>query len=249
MSRAEWYPSGAESQPLLMVIQPADGCDGGIVAKTAFVAPHAEARRLRTLSIPSNHSPDSSLDIVAWQPRWNPYATLRKSRLFPPVDPRAGEHADQRPVLMVDRDARSFVVDGLWDAGFRYKRLAASLKVLPPPPPSQSKAPAAEQLIADGLDGAVHAVRSCLGLGHTEDDARRMLGATLASAGVTPHRVAVLFDADGDGDGDGDGDDGLEGHVLREGSMVTVEIGVRHLGHSSDIVRRFSVDPAGRQGV
>lgn len=242
MSRADWYPSGAEWQQLLMVIQPADGCDGGIVAKTALVAPQSAVERLRTLSIPSDHSRDSSLDIVAWQPHWNPYATLRKSWLFAPVDPRAGEHADQRPVLMVDRDTRSFVIDGLWDAGFRYKRLAASLKALPPP---QSKVPAAEQLIADGLDGAVHAVRSCLGLGHTEDDARRMLSATLASAGVTPHRVAVLFDADVDGDGDG----GLEGHVLKEGSMVTVEVGVRHLGHSSDIVRRFSVDPAGRQGV
>ncbi len=231
VSRTDWYPSGPESQPLLMVIQPADGCDGGIVAKTAFVAPLSAVDRLRALSIPRPSS-EPSLDIVAWQPHWNPYATLRKSPLFAPVDPLAGEHTDQRPVLMVDRDTRSFVVDGLWDAGFRYKRLTPSVRQLP-----QSKISAAER-IAGGLDSAVHAVRACLVPGQTEDGARRMLDATLASAGLTPQRLAVLFDVNGSAP---------QGNVLREDSMVTVEVGARHLGYSSDIVRRFSIDQADRR--
>ncbi|TQV97787.1 hypothetical protein IF1G_03530 [Cordyceps javanica] len=88
---------------------------------------------------PSPSPPAPALDIVVWEPQWNPYETLRKSRLFAPADPARAEayergDADRRPVVMVDPETRALVVDGLGDAGFRYSRLASAVARLVTPP-------------------------------------------------------------------------------------------------------------------
>lgn len=227
-----------------MVIQPQEDDSGAIVAKTSFLAPRFQADRVRTLPIPSFcDNPD--LDIVTYEEHWNPYATLRKSRLFPPIDPALAainENMDQRPQLMLDAAMRHFLSTGLWDAGFRFTGVTPSVSVLP-----QIKT-AAEVAVLRAVNtasaAAVRAARPCLVPGLTEENVRRIMRKMLGAAGMTLVIDSVLFDENAAlPHGVGTGRD-----TLTYDSLVTMEIGVHHLGYASDVTRSFFIDgPDGKR--
>ncbi|KAJ3480276.1 hypothetical protein NLG97_g8107 [Lecanicillium saksenae] len=128
VSKTDWEPFELDERPFLMVIRPEEADDGSVTAKTSFLAPHFEVSRVRMLPIPRA---EPELDVVVWEEHWNPYATLRRSRLFPAVAAHNPAEVDQRPWLMVDAEMRSFIVGGLWDAGFRFRDLSPAVRKLP----------------------------------------------------------------------------------------------------------------------
>ncbi|KAM3503323.1 hypothetical protein MY11210_008760 [Beauveria gryllotalpidicola] len=131
ISQADWDIFSPSPHPVLLVIQPVVRPDGSVAAQTTLLLPrhqadHARALLLLMRSPPPPH-PSPSLAVLPWPPYWDPYATLRRSRLFAPTDPLAVVDAERRPVLMADPATRALVVDGLEDAGFRYRRLAQAV--------------------------------------------------------------------------------------------------------------------------
>ncbi|ATY64214.1 Peptidase structural domain [Cordyceps militaris] len=126
ISQADWETLAPSQRPLLIVIQPVPAGDGSAVSRTTLLAPRAEAERVRALVRRSTQA----AEVVTWAPHWNPYATLRRSWLFEPVNLRAGGNGDNRPVVVVDPATRTLVVDSLGDAGFRYKRPAGAVSWL-----------------------------------------------------------------------------------------------------------------------
>ncbi|KAM3504819.1 hypothetical protein MY10362_003335 [Beauveria mimosiformis] len=128
ISQADWDIFSPSPHPFLLVIQPVLHPDGSVAAKTTLLLPRQQADHARALLLLMRppHSSSSSLAVLPWMPYWDPYATLRRSRLFAPTDPLAVD-AERRPVLMTDPATRTLVVDGLEDAGFRYRRLAPAV--------------------------------------------------------------------------------------------------------------------------
>ncbi|KAM3437203.1 hypothetical protein MY4824_003901 [Beauveria thailandica] len=130
ISQADWDIFSPSPRPFLLVIQPVLHPDGSVAAKTTLLLPRQQADHARALLLlmrpPHPSSSSSSLAVLPWVPYWDPYATLRRSRLFAPTDPLAVD-AERRPVLMADPATRTLVVDGLEDAGFRYRRLAPAV--------------------------------------------------------------------------------------------------------------------------
>ncbi|OAA52740.1 hypothetical protein BBO_00581 [Beauveria brongniartii RCEF 3172] len=129
ISQADWDIFSPSPHPFLLVIQPVLHPDGSVAAKTTLFLPRQQADHARALLLlmrPPHSSSSSSLAVLSWTPYWDPYATLRRSRLFAPTDPLAVD-AERRPVLMTDPATRALVVDGLEDAGFRYRRLAPAV--------------------------------------------------------------------------------------------------------------------------
>ncbi|KAJ6789252.1 hypothetical protein PWT90_10756 [Aphanocladium album] len=194
VSQKDWAPYEQDDRPFLMVIQPEEDDQGAVVAKTSFLAPHFEVGRVRMLSIPRS---EPELDVVVWEEHWNPYATLRRSRLFPAVAPLRDnpDEVDQRPLLVADPETRSRIVGGLWDAGFRFQGASPAVRALPHIKTDAEVA--ILRAVNTASAAAVRAVRPCLVPGLTEDDARRIVRSALAAAGMQASIDIVLFDEDG----------------------------------------------------
>ncbi|KAM0741603.1 hypothetical protein ACQRIT_004460 [Beauveria bassiana] len=127
ISQADWDMLSPSPHPFLLVIQPVPHPDGSVAAKTTLLLPRQQADHARALLLLMQPPhPSSSLAVLPWVPYWDPYTTLRRSRLFAPTDPLAVD-AERRPVLMADPATRALVIDGLEDAGFRYRRLAPTV--------------------------------------------------------------------------------------------------------------------------
>lgn len=217
-----------------MVIQSVRTTSGAVLAKTSFLAPHFEVARVRMLAIPTPRA--APLDIVVWEEHWDPYVTLRKSGLFVPGGPDTVDEPDT-PTLMLDPELRSFIAGGLQHAGFRSKMSSTTASLIP-----QIKSAGEVAVMRAGATAslaAIRAVRPCLVPGLTEDDVAGILRGALAAVDLLPFINIVLFDANGalphGGFATGD-------KVLTYSSMVTVDLGVHHLGHSTEVARTFSID-------
>lgn len=128
---------------MLMIVEPVrDSSTDAIVAKTSFLSPAFEEGRVRMLGIPAK----GELDIVTWEEHWNPYRTLRESRLF------AGR---KNVTLMVDEEMRDYIVRGLQSNGFETLGLAGEVEAV-----RQIKTPAEIELIRAVNTGTVEAVRA-----------------------------------------------------------------------------------------
>lgn len=245
VSQHDWDPYEPEDRPFLMIIQPVqDPATGTITARTAFLAPHFEVGRVRMLAIPRRAG--TELDIVVWEEHLDPYETLRRSHLFPraaPTTKNDGNDYDKDyddsqppPVAMVDAETRSFIISGLWSAGFALQSHSRAVQRIP-----QIKTPgqvAILRAVNTATLAVIRAVRPCLVPGLTERHVSAMARRAMASLAMTPLMDIVLFDAHGalphGGMQTGDG-------VLGYNSMVTMELGAHYLGHSSDVARSFSI--------
>lgn len=128
---------------MLMVVEPVvDGATGAVAAKTSFLSPAFEEGRVRMLGIPAR----GELDIVTWEEHWNPYKTLRESRLF------AGR---ENVSIMVDEEMRDYIVRGLQANGFETVGLRGEVEAV-----RQIKTPAEIELIRAVNTGTVEAVRA-----------------------------------------------------------------------------------------
>lgn len=211
-----------------MLIIPKISSDGKVYAKTAFLAPHFEEGRVRMLGIPSH---DAELDIVIWEEHWNPYTTLRKSRLF--------NGKKKSPTLMVDEEMRDYIIRGLSTTGrFHTVGLSPEVELV-----RQQKSPAEVEILRavnTGTVVAVRAMRPCLVLGLTENEVAAILDHTLLSVGFSLFFNIVLFEEHGALPHGGF----VTGFMrLTHTSMIVIDVGAHYLGYSSDICRSFLIDP------
>lgn len=171
-----------------MLILPIVSQSGHISAKTAFLAPHFEEGRVRMLGIPSR---ENELDIVTWEEHWDPYATLRESRIFSSFNSTTERRP---PKLVVDEELRDFISRGLSDAGFETLGLTPEVELV-----RQIKSSAEVDILRavnTGTVAAVRATRPCLVSGLTEDEVRDVLNEVLLSIGFQPFFNIVLFEED-----------------------------------------------------
>ena len=214
-SQVDWEPWEPEERPFLMLVLPWTTDSGDIVAHTAFLAPHFEEGRVRMLAIPSR---EPELDIVIWEEHWDPYATLRESRLF-------GEDFKARgggsvPRLVVDEELRDYISRGLAEAGFKTLGLTPEVELV-----RQLKSPAEVELIRAVNTGtviAVRAMRPCLVPGLTEDEVRDILDEALLSIGFGLFFDIVLFEEHG---ALPHGGFVTGGKKLTEESMIVIDVG------------------------
>ncbi|KAI0471032.1 metallopeptidase family M24 [Xylariaceae sp. FL0804] len=250
ISQADWEPWEPEERPFLMVILPqkttttSSSSSGDVdvtvtvTARTAFLAPHFEEGRVRMLGIPSRE-PD--LDVVVWEEHWDPYATLRASRLFAHLGEDADADGDDGdgPTLMVDEEIRDFIARGLAESGgFRTVGLSAEVELV-----RQTKSPAEVELVRavnTGTVAAVRAMRPCLTPGLTEDEVQDILDAALLSVGFGLFFDIVLFEEHG---ALPHGGFVVGGKKAVEETMIVIDVGAHYLGYSSDICRSFFMDP------
>lgn len=129
---------------MLMIVQPVVK-NGSVVAKTSFLAPAFEEGRVRMLGIPAVEGGEG-LEVVAWEEHWNPYETLRRSRLF---------EGSETVRVMVDEEMRDYIVRGLQANGFETVGLAGEVEAV-----RQIKTPAEIELIRAVNTGTVEAVRA-----------------------------------------------------------------------------------------
>lgn len=234
-SQFDWEPWEPEERPFLMLVLPERSPSTGAVrAKTAFLAPHFEEGRVRMLGIPtrSNDDEGADLDIVVWEEHWNPYQTLRDSRLF------ASTTTGRTPTIMVDEEIRDFIVRGLDANGFATVGLNAAVELV-----RQTKTPAEVSLLRavnTGTVAATRAMRPCLVPGLTEDEVTAILNHALLSIGFELFFNIVLFEENGALPHGGFVTGGK--HLTYE-SMVVIDVGAHYLGYSSDICRSFFIDP------
>ncbi|KAI1474067.1 Prolidase/Aminopeptidase P-like protein [Daldinia eschscholtzii] len=232
-SQSDWEPWEPEERPFLMIILPVTSESGAVSAKTAFLAPHFEEGRVRMLGIPSR---EPELDIVTWEEHWDPYDTLRRSRIFANIN--AHGHG-RKPRLMIDEELRDFIARGLANTGFETFGLSPEVELV-----RQLKSPAEVGLLRvvnTGTVAAVRAMRPCLVAGLTEDDVRDILDASLLSVGFTLFFNIVLFEEDG---ALPHGGFVVGKKKLNHETMVVIDVGAHYLGYSSDICRSFFIDPA-----
>ncbi|KAI1463362.1 Creatinase/aminopeptidase [Daldinia caldariorum] len=233
ISQSDWEPWEPEERPFLMVILPVTSESGAVSAKTAFLAPHFEEGRVRMLGIPSR---EPELDIVTWEEHWDPYDTLRRSRIFANIN-GAGEHG-RKPRLMIDEEMRDFIARGLANTGFETFGLSPEVELV-----RQLKSPAEVELLRavnTGTVAAVRAMRPCLVAGLTEDEVRGILDASLLSVGFSLFFNIVLFEEDG---ALPHGGFVVGKKKLNHETMVVIDVGAHYLGYSSDICRSFFIDP------
>ncbi|KAL0256475.1 hypothetical protein SLS55_008870 [Diplodia seriata] len=224
ISQQDWEPWEPEERPMLMIVEPAHNLTTNtVVAKTSFLSPAFEEGRVRMLGIPAN----GELDIVPWEEHWNPYRTLRESRLF------AGR---ENVTLMVDEEMRDYIVRGLRSNGFETLGLAGEVEAV-----RQIKTPAEIELLRavnTGTVEAVRAMRPCLVPGLIEDEVMEILDNSLLSVGFSLFFDIVLFEENG---ALPHGGFVTGGKVLREDSVVLIDVGAHYLGYSSDICRSFFI--------
>ncbi|KAB2579345.1 putative peptidase [Lasiodiplodia theobromae] len=224
ISQQDWEPWEPEERPMLMIVEPVhNSSTGTIVAKTSFLSPAFEEGRVRMLGIPAK----GELDIVTWEEHWNPYRTLRESRLF------AGR---ENVTLMVDEEMRDYIVRGLQSNGFETLGLAGEVEAV-----RQIKTPAEIELIRavnTGTVEAVRAMRPCLVPGLIEDEVMAILDNSLLSIGFSLFFDIVLFEENG---ALPHGGFVTGGKVLKEDSVVLIDVGAHYLGYSSDICRSFFI--------
>ncbi|GME47196.1 xaa-pro dipeptidase [Neofusicoccum parvum] len=224
ISQQDWEPWEPEERPMLMVVQPAeDPSTGSVVAKTSFLSPAFEEGRVRMLGIPAT----GELDIVTWEEHWNPYKTLRESPLF------AGR---ENVTIMVDEEMRDYIVRGLDANGFKTVGLAGEVEAV-----RQIKTPAEIELIRavnTGTVEAVRAMRPCLVPGLIEDEVTEILDNSMLSVGFSLFFDIVLFEENG---ALPHGGFVTGGKVLKEDSVVLIDVGAHYLGYSSDICRSFFI--------
>ncbi|KKY26767.1 putative aminopeptidase ypdf [Diplodia seriata] len=224
ISQQDWEPWEPEERPMLMIVEPAhNSTTNTVVAKTSFLSPAFEEGRVRMLGIPAN----GELDIVPWEEHWNPYRTLRESRLF------AGR---ENVTLMVDEEMRDYIVRGLRSNGFETLGLAGEVEAV-----RQIKTPAEIELLRavnTGTVEAVRAMRPCLVPGLIEDEVMEILDNSLLSVGFSLFFDIVLFEENG---ALPHGGFVTGGKVLREDSVVLIDVGAHYLGYSSDICRSFFI--------
>lgn len=212
ISQPDWEPWEPEERPFLMLVLPQTLPSGEVVAKTTFLAPHFEEGRVRMLGIPSR---ESELDIVIWEEHWDPYATLRESRVF--ADAWA---AGRTPRLMMDEEIRDYISRGLAETGFETVGLNQEVELV-----RQIKSPAEVELLRAVNTGTVVAVRTmrpCLVPGLTEDDVRDILDASLASIGFESFFDIVLFEEHG---ALPHGGFVTGGKKVTETSMIVIDVG------------------------
>ena len=214
-SQVDWEPWEPEERPFLMLVLPQTTESGEIVAHTAFLAPHFEEGRVRMLGIPSR---ESELDIVIWEEHWDPYATLRESRLFgKDFEARGGGSV---PKLVMDEELRDYISRGLAGAGFETLGLTPEVELV-----RQLKSPAEVELLRvvnTGTVVAVRAMRPCLVAGLTEDEVRDILDEALLSVGFQLFFNIVLFEEHG---ALPHGGFVTGGKKLTEESMVVIDVG------------------------
>lgn len=225
ISQADWKPWEPEERPFLMVVEPvANKSNGEIRAKTSFLSPKFEEGRVRMLGIPSVED----LNIITWEEHWNPYKTLRES-LF-------GQK--NSITVMVDEEMREFLVRGLSENGFNTIGLNPDIEAI-----RQIKSPAEVELLRavnTGTVEALRAVRSCLVPGLTENQVMKILDNTLLSAGFTLFFDLVLFEENAALPHGGF----VTGNkILKEETMILIDVGAHFLGYSSDICRSFFMPP------
>ncbi|OJD40774.1 xaa-pro dipeptidase [Diplodia corticola] len=228
ISQQDWEPWEPEERPMLMIVEPVrNSTTGAIVAKTSFLSPAFEEGRVRMLGIPAAESADD-LVIVPWEEHWNPYRTLRESHLF--AD-RPGD-----VTLMVDEEMRDYIVRGLRANGFETLGLAGEVEAV-----RQIKTPAEIELLRavnTGTVEAVRAMRPCLVPGLIEDEVMEILDNSLLSVGFSLFFDIVLFEENG---ALPHGGFVTGGKVLKEDSVVLIDVGAHYLGYSSDICRSFFI--------
>lgn len=224
ISQQDWEPWEPEERPMLMVVEPVvDGATGAVAAKTSFLSPAFEEGRVRMLGIPAR----DELDIVTWEEHWNPYKTLRESRLF------AGR---ENVSIMVDEEMRDYIVRGLQANGFETVGLRGEVEAV-----RQIKTPAEIELIRavnTGTVEAVRAMRPCLVPGLIEDEVMGILDNSMLSIGFSLFFDIVLFEENG---ALPHGGFVTGGKVLKEDSVVLIDVGGHYLGYSSDICRSFFI--------
>ncbi|KAH7036697.1 metallopeptidase family M24 [Macrophomina phaseolina] len=226
VSQQDWEPWEPEERPMLMLVQPVrNASTGAIVAKTSFLSPAFEEGRVRMLGIPAAEGQE--LDIVTWEEHWNPYETLRRSRLFA---------ARESVTVMVDEEMRDYIVRGLAASGFETVGLRGEVEAV-----RQIKTDAEVELIRavnTGTVEAVRAMRPCLVPGLIEDEVMEILDNSLLSIGFSLFFDIVLFEENG---ALPHGGFVTGGKVLKEDSVVLIDVGAHYLGYSSDICRSFFI--------
>lgn len=177
------------------------------------------------LGIPSRHE---KLDIFIWEEHWDPYATLKESRLF---------NSTKKPTLMVDEEMRDYIVRGLSGAGFKTVGLSPEAELV-----RQTKSAAEIELIRAVNTGtviAVRAMRPCLVPHLTEDQVTSILDHALLAIGFQLFFNIVLFEEHG---ALPHGGFVTGGKKLTYETMVVIDVGAHYLGYSSDICRSFLID-------
>ncbi|OCK76939.1 metallopeptidase family M24 [Lepidopterella palustris CBS 459.81] len=221
ISQSDWEPWEPEERPFLMIVEPMHNTTTGeIKAKTSFLSPKFEEGRVRMLGIPS----EEELSIVTWEEHWNPYETLR-TELF----------GNKNSVtVIVDEEIRDFLVRGLSTNGFNTVVLGEEVEAV-----RQVKSPAEIELLRavnTGTVEALRAVRNCLVAGLTENEVMTILDNTLLSVGFSLFFNLVLFEENAalphGGFVTGD-------KILKEDTMILIDVGAHYLGYSSDICRSF----------
>ncbi len=224
ISQAQWEPWEPEERPFLMVVRPLVNESTGVVtAKTSFLAPHFEERRVRMLGVPA----EDELDILTWEEHWNPYETLRR-----------GLFQNKTGVLVVDDEMRDYIVRGLDANGFHTVGLGGVVDAV-----RQQKSPAEIDILRAVNTGTVEAVRKmrpCLVPGLTESEVTTILNNAFLSIGFQLFFNVVLFEENAALPHGGliAGD-----KTLTYDTMVLIDVGAHYMGYSSDISRSFFIDP------
>ncbi|KAK7613922.1 peptidase M24, structural domain-containing protein [Phyllosticta paracitricarpa] len=238
ISQRDWEPWEPEERPMLMVVLPSTNANNTttttvsehqVKARTVFLAPSFEVGRVRMLGIPAA---EDELEVVGWEEHWDPYATLLESGVFASA-PRtpAGDVK-----LMVDDEIRDYIVRGLDANGFETVGLSREVEAV-----RQTKTAAeveALRAVNTGTVEAVRAMRPCLVPGLIEDEVMGVLDAALESIGFERFFDIVLFEENG---ALPHGGFVTGGKVLREESVVLIDVGAHYLGYSSDICRSFFI--------
>ncbi|KAL1391355.1 metallopeptidase family M24 [Phyllosticta capitalensis] len=230
ISQRDWEPWEPEERPFLMVVLPQVVNETDEVkARTVYLAPSFEVGRVRMLGIPAA---EEELEVIGWEEHWDPYTTLFESGVFA-SSPKTLDGAVQ---LMVDDEIRDYIVRGLDANGFQTQGLSREVEAV-----RQTKSAAeveALRAVNTGTVEAVRAMRPCLMPGLIEDEVMGVLDAALESIGFESFFDIVLFEENG---ALPHGGFVTGGKVLREESVVLIDVGAHYLGYSSDICRSFFI--------
>lgn len=235
ISQRDWEPWEPEERPMLMVVLPWTNTttttneQHQVKARTVFLAPSFEVGRVRMLGIPAT---EEQLEVIGWEEHWNPYATLLASGVFASAPRTPPGHVK----LMVDDEMRDYIVRGLDANGFETVGLTREVEAV-----RQTKSAAevdALRAVNTGTVEAVRAMRPCLVPGLVEHEVMGVLDAALASIGFESFFDIVLFEENG---ALPHGGFVTGAKVLKEESVVLIDVGAHYLGYSSDICRSFFI--------
>jgi len=224
VTQTDWEVWEPEERPFLMVVRPSYDSTGKVVANTSFLVPSFEAERARLLSMPF----EEPISLVTFEEHWNPYDTLFHSSVF------AERYQQGKPPrIMVDDEMRDFISRGLADSGFSVTGLGGSPETV-----RQIKSEheiGILRAVNTGTVESLRAMRACLQPGVTENEIMMILDNTMRAAGLEPFFDIVLFDEDASNPHGGT--DGKK--ILKNETMVLIDVGAHLYGYSSDICRSF----------